>query len=59
MATDLIIDKYLRQAVETRLWGMIQLDYQDGQVTLIRRTETFKPPASRPREQPTKCQPQP
>jgi hypothetical protein len=50
MANELI-EKYLRQAEETRLWGMIELDYQDGQVTLIRRTETFKPP-SKPREQP-------
>jgi hypothetical protein len=58
MANELI-DKYVRQAEETRLWGMLQFDFQDGQLTLIRREETFKPAASRPREQPTKCQPQP
>jgi hypothetical protein len=52
MANDLV-DKYVRQAEETRLWGTLQFDFQDGQLTLIRREETFKPTASRPREQPT------
>jgi hypothetical protein len=42
MSTDLI-DKYVRQAEETRLWGMLQFDFQDGVLTLIRREETFKP----------------
>jgi hypothetical protein len=42
MSNDLI-DKYVRQAEENRLWGMLQFDFQDGQVTLIRREETFKP----------------
>jgi hypothetical protein len=50
-----LIDKYVRQAEENRLWGMLQFDFQDGQVTLIRREETFKPSH---REQPIKCQPQ-
>jgi hypothetical protein len=53
MSNDLI-DKYIRQAEENRLWGMLQFDFQDGQITLIRREETFKPH----REQPIKCQPQ-
>lgn len=50
MANDLI-NKYVRQAEEMRLWGMLQFDFQDGEVTLIRREETFKP-ALRTREQP-------
>jgi hypothetical protein len=51
MANELI-DKYVRQAEEARLWGTLQFDFQDGQLTLIRREETFKPTASRTREQP-------
>jgi len=43
-----VIDKYVRQAEENRLWGMLQFDFQDGQVTLIRREETFKPTGSNP-----------
>jgi hypothetical protein len=38
-----LIDRYVRQAEEMRLWGMLQFDFQDGQLTLIRREETFKP----------------
>jgi hypothetical protein len=48
-----LIDRYVRQAEEMRLWGMLQFDFQDGQLTLIRREETFKPTVTRPREQPT------
>jgi hypothetical protein len=51
MANELI-NKYVRDAEEARLWGTLEFDFQDGQVTLIRREETFKPIASRPREQP-------
>ena len=46
-----LIDKYVRQAEEARLWGTLQFDFQDGVLTLIRREETFKPH----REQPAKC----
>ena len=51
MANELI-ERYIREAEAGHLWGMIQLDFQDGQITLVRRTETFKPAASRTREQP-------
>jgi hypothetical protein len=51
MANDLV-DKYVREAEERRLWGTLQFEFQDGQLTLIRREETFKPTATRPREQP-------
>jgi hypothetical protein len=37
------INAVLQQAVDQRLWGQVQLDYQDGKVVLIRKTETFKP----------------
>lgn len=41
------INAVLLQAVEQRLWGQIQLDYQDGKLVLIRRTETVKPNPSK------------
>jgi hypothetical protein len=38
--------KQLQQMIEaaqrSRLWGQIQLDFQNGALVLIRRTETFK-----------------
>jgi hypothetical protein len=37
------ISAVLQQAVDQRLWGQVQLDYQDGKIVLIRKTETFKP----------------
>jgi|HubBroStandDraft_6_1064221.scaffolds.fasta_scaffold8258512_1 hypothetical protein len=44
-----IVQKYVKHAEEARLWGTIELDFQEGQITLIRRTETFKPPREQPR----------
>jgi len=32
------IGRYIRE----RLWGTIQIDFQDGEVILVRRTETEK-----------------
>lgn len=37
------VSTVLQQARDSRLWGQIQIDYQDGRIVLIRRTETFKP----------------
>jgi hypothetical protein len=42
MSNEELISKYVREAQQARLWGMLQLDFQDGQLTLIRREETFK-----------------
>jgi hypothetical protein len=36
------IERILREASEARFWGDIQLEYKDGQVILIRKTETIK-----------------
>jgi hypothetical protein len=48
MANELI-DRYIREAEAAHLWGSIELDFQDGQITLIRRTDTFKPQREQPR----------
>jgi hypothetical protein len=42
MSTKELIDRYITDAENKRLWGMLQLDFQDGQLTLIRREETIK-----------------
>lgn len=36
------IPKLIREAAETRLWGTLQFDFQDGEIVLMRRTETVK-----------------
>lgn len=41
MLTD--IEKVIREAEAQRLYGQIQLDYQDGRLVLIRKTETIRP----------------
>jgi hypothetical protein len=33
----------LDQLRRSRFWGNVQLDFHDGEITLIRKTETFKP----------------
>jgi len=45
----------LREAAKPGFWGQIQIDYQDGQPVLIRKTETTKlegnnPDYDRPRK---------
>lgn len=42
MSNEELISKYVRDAQQSRFWGMLQLDFQDGQLTLIRREETIK-----------------
>jgi hypothetical protein len=32
----------LRELERTRFWGSIQFDYQDGQIILLRKTQTMK-----------------
>ncbi len=32
----------IKEAEDERLWGNIQLDFQDGKLVVIRRTETRK-----------------
>jgi hypothetical protein len=36
------VEALLKQAAESHLWGSIQLDFQNGQLVLVRRTETIK-----------------
>jgi len=36
------LSRLLEEAKAERLWGSIQLDFQDGELVLIRRTETRK-----------------
>jgi hypothetical protein len=36
------LSRLLEEAKDERLWGSIQLDFQDGEPVLIRRTETRK-----------------
>lgn len=42
MPTKELIDTYIREAAEKRLWGYLQIDFQDGQPVLIRKEETIK-----------------
>lgn len=37
------VDELIKKAEQDRLWGCIQIDFQDGNVVLIRKTETIKP----------------
>lgn len=39
------VNTILAQARDQRLWGSIQIEYQDGRITVIRKTETIKPTA--------------
>lgn len=39
---DAQIEKVLEEARRGRMWGNIQIDFQDGQPVVIRKTETFK-----------------
>jgi len=36
------INKILQEAIENRFWGSIQVDFQEGRVTVVRKNETFK-----------------
>jgi len=37
------VEKMLHEIEQARFWGSMQIDFQNGQVTLIRKTETIKP----------------
>ena len=37
-----LLQNALRAAEESRLWGNIQLDFQDGKLVLVRQTTTTK-----------------
>jgi hypothetical protein len=37
-----LIDKYVSEAQGKRFWGTLQLDFQDGRLSLIRKEETIK-----------------
>jgi hypothetical protein len=37
------VEKMLREIEQARFWGSLQVDFQNGQVSLIRKTETIKP----------------
>lgn len=37
-----LIDKYISEAQQKRFWGSLQLDFQDGILSLIRKEETIK-----------------
>lgn len=37
-----LIDKYVSEAQQKHLWGSLQLDFQDGNLSLIRKEETIK-----------------
>jgi hypothetical protein len=36
------LTQLLGEAERDRFWGSLELSYQDGQLVLVRRTETFK-----------------
>lgn len=42
MSATELVNRYIHEAQEKRLWGMLQIDFQDGEITLIRREETTK-----------------
>jgi hypothetical protein len=37
-----IVEKYLNEVKQRRFWGSLQLDFQDGQLVLIRKQGTIK-----------------
>jgi hypothetical protein len=37
------IEAVVREAEESKMFGNITLDYQDGKLVLIRKTSTFRP----------------
>jgi hypothetical protein len=37
------IPQMLSELTRARFWGSVQIDYQNGQPVLVRKTETFKP----------------
>jgi len=37
------VSTVIQQARDSKFWGSIQIDFQDGKPILIRRTETIKP----------------
>ena len=37
-----LIEKYLTEVQQKRFWGSLQLDFQDGVLSLIRKEETIK-----------------
>jgi hypothetical protein len=39
------IEAVVREAEESKMFGNITLDYQDGKLVLIRKTSTFRPAA--------------
>ena len=45
------IEQVMREAEDERMFGQVILDYQDGEVTLIRKHKTYRPAAA---QNPTK-----
>lgn len=45
MDKDLIfgVGEYLSKLSDERFYGVIEIQYQDGQIILVRKQETFKP----------------
>ena len=41
------INTLIQQALQQKLWGKMELEFQEGRIVLIRKTETFKPETSR------------
>ncbi len=37
-----MLEKLLADAKQSRFWGHLELDFQDGEIVVIRRSETFK-----------------
>jgi carbonic anhydrase len=37
-----LIDKYVSEVQQKRFWGSLQLDFQDGNLALVRKEETIK-----------------
>jgi hypothetical protein len=48
MSNKEVIDKHIADAQRSRLWGCLQFDFQDGQLVLVRKQETFKPKGTSP-----------
>lgn len=36
-------EELLEEVQRTRFWGSVQLDFREGELVLIRKTETMKP----------------
>ena len=56
MSNKELVDHYIKEAQQKHLWGFLQIDFQDGEISLIRREETIKIKPNRTGSNRAECQ---